>query len=478
MNGALPTFSARELIEATGGKALRGGIQWQCQGISTDTRTLAAGNLFVALQGENFDGSDYLEKAAQAAAGLLIQFNRQNKLASVPENVPVIGVSDTLHAYGSIASRWRRSFAIPVVAITGSSGKTSTKEMIAAIVARTRKILKTEGNFNNQIGLPFTLLKLQKAHQLAVVEMGTNTPGEIARLAAIARPDIGLITNIGPAHLEGFGSLRAIAKEKGSLWKGMAGQGTAIINNDDPAISALAFAWEGKRLSFGLREGADITARNIAQAGAGGIHFNLFIAGSPVAVFLAATGLHNVKNALAAASVAWELGIDRAEIAAGLADFRPVSGRTEVRRLLNGAHLIIDSYNANPSSVAEALKTLQEVRGEGKAIAILGDMLELGKAAKKWHREIGAIAAAGTINFLFLKGNLVRCLAEEAIKSGFPRESVTFFEKPEEVVSRLRPLLEKGDWVLVKGSRKMKMDAVAEEIIKATGGATRQYENE
>src|SRR3989339_106455 len=329
MNGALPNFSALELIDATQGELLRGGKQWSCHGISTDTRTLEAGNLFVALQGENFDGSDCLGKAAQkGAAGLLIQLDRQDKLASVPGNIPTIGVNDTLQAYGAIAGRWRRSFIIPLVAITGSSGKTTIKEMVAAIVSRTMKTLKTEGNLNNQIGLPFTLLNLRSEHQLAVVEMGTNSPGEIEKLAAIARPDIGLITNIGPAHLEGFGSLKAITEEKGSLWKIMAGHGTAIINSDDPAVASLALRWEGTRLSFGLKEGAEITARNMETAGAEGVRFDLLIGGVAIPVFLAAVGTHNVKNALAAAAVAWALGLGREEIAAGLAGFRSVTGRT------------------------------------------------------------------------------------------------------------------------------------------------------
>ena len=471
MNAAVPVFSALELIDATGGKLLRGDLQWKCRGISTDTRTLEKGNLFVALQGENFDGSDYIDKAAQkGAAGLLIQIDQQNRLASAPENLPALGVSDSLQAYGAIAGHWRRKFAVPLVAITGSSGKTTTKEMLAAIVSRTMATLKTEGNLNNQIGLPLTLLKLRKEHQLAVVEMGSNSPGEIAKLAAIARPDIGLITNIGTAHLEGLGSLKAIAEEKASLWQMMEGKGTAIINSDDAELASHARRWGGKRISFGLQDGADITARNIAVAGAKGVHFDLFIEGFAVPVFLAATGRHNVKNALAAAAAAWALGLGREEIAAGLAGFRPVPGRSEICKLANGAYLIIDTYNANPGSVAEALKNLQELQKKGKAVAILGDMLELGKAAKKWHRAIGTIVAAGTIHSLLLKGELTKSVAEAAILGGFPEENIAFFEKPEEVVSRLKPILQKGDWVLIKGSRKMKMENVAEGLIKAAGG--------
>ena len=239
-------LSAEQILKATGGALLRGSHGWSCIGISTDTRTLAAGDLFIALAGENFDGHDCLAKAAErGAAGLLIRADVAEKLAMAPEGPPVIAVPDTLKALGDIARDWRQRFPIPVVAITGSSGKTTTKEMAATIASRTRNILKTEGNLNNRIGLPLTLLRLRKNHELAIVEMGTNSPGEIAMLAAIAGPDVGLITNIGPAHIEGLGSLEAIREEKGSLFEVMAGRGTAILNHDDPAIGVLAGRLQG-----------------------------------------------------------------------------------------------------------------------------------------------------------------------------------------------------------------------------------------
>jgi UDP-N-acetylmuramoyl-tripeptide--D-alanyl-D-alanine ligase len=434
---------------------------------------LEAGNLFVALHGEIFDGSDYLDTATKrGASGLLVNTASQDKLLSMPETTPTIGVADTLLAYGALARRWRDNFDVPVVAITGSSGKTTAKEMIAAIASLKMNVLKTEGNLNNQVGLPVTLFKLRKEHQVAVVEMGTNSPGEIAKLAAIARPNIGLITNIGPAHLEGLGSMEAIAAEKGSLWGRMNGYGTAIVNNDDQYLASFALRWGGRKISFGLGDGADVTARNLEPSGEEGIRFDLVIGGASIPVFLAAPGRHNVKNAIAAAAVATVLGISIKEIAAGLASFHPISGRTEIRKLSNGAHLIIDTYNANPYSVAEALKTLQELQKTGSAIAILGDMLELGKEAEKWHREIGTVISKGTVDSLFLKGELITYLADGAIKGGFPKESITFFEKPEEIVSCLRDKLKKGDWILLKGSRKMKMETVATEIIKAVDQQT------
>lgn len=464
---ALPSFLVSELVEATKGEILQGESQWHCDGISTDTRTLEAGNLFVALRGENFDGHDYLDKAAGCgASGLLIRIDHKERLSSTPEELPAIGVSDTLEAYGQIAGYWRRKFNIPVIAITGSSGKTTTKEMVAAIVSRGKNTLKTEGNLNNQIGLPLTLFGLTSLHQIAVVEMGTNCPGEILKLANIAKPDIGLITNIGPAHLEGLGSLKAIAEEKGSLWKAMAGQGTAVINNDDPLIVSLGEKWSLKRITFGMENQSDVMARHIKAEGSEGVHFDLFLEDVIVPVFLRAVGNYNIKNALGAASACYALGLSPEEIAAGLANFRPIEGRTQIIQLANGIHLLTDTYNANPYSVAEVLKTLQELRGSKKAIAVLGDMLELGKTAEKWHYEIGAIVAKNSIDLLFLKGTMTRHLAQGAIENGFSKEKIIFFENPGEVVSRLLPVLNHGDWILIKGSRKMKMEAIEEEIIK------------
>jgi MurE/MurF fusion protein len=466
---SLPVFPAGEILKATGGIPLRGGDAWSCRGISTDTRTLAEGNLFVALKGENFDGHDCLARAARkGASGLLISADRfAANSASVPNDLPVIGVPDTLAALGAIAHDWRLRFRIPVVAITGSSGKTTTKEMIAAIASLSRSVLKTEGNLNNLIGLPLTLLRLRKEHDAAVVEMGTNCPGEIARLAAIAAPDIGLITNIGLAHLEGLGSLEAIREEKVALFAVMDGQGTALFNRDDQGIAELAGRWRGKSITFGLKAGADITARQIEAAGPEGMRFFLVMEGGEIPVHLPVPGEHNVVNALAAAAAASALGFESRAIAAGLALFRPVPGRMEIRRLGNGAFLIIDAYNANPASTRGALKTLQGLKGEKKGIAILGDMLELGERAEELHEEIGAVLADTGVDAVFLKGPLSRATAKGAVRRGFPKENIAFFDDPGEVLDPLKSLLGRGDWILIKGSRKLKMEAVAEAVIRA-----------
>ncbi|MHB9097275.1 MAG: UDP-N-acetylmuramoyl-tripeptide--D-alanyl-D-alanine ligase [Syntrophales bacterium] len=468
MTDDAPALSAGEILEATGGTAIRGGAGWVCRGISTDTRTLRAGNLFIALPGENFDGHDCLAAAAaKGAAALLVRTDRLEKLAAGTNGVPVIGVPDTLRGLGAIAHAWRLRFAIPLVAITGSSGKTTTKEMIAVIAARSRNILKTEGNLNNLIGLPQTLFGLREGHDLAIVEMGTNCPGEIARLAVIAAPDIGLITNIGPAHLEGLGSIEAVREEKGALFGVMDGQGTALINADDPHIAVIAERWRGKRVTFGLTPDADVTARRLETAGAEGIRFTLVIDGIGIPVRMPVCGTHNVQNALAAAAAAVALGFDRRAIADGLAAFLPVPGRMEIRRLGNGAFIIMDAYNANPASMREALKTLQGLRGAGSAVAILGDMLELGSEAQELHEGVGTVLAQTGVDRVFLKGTLSLFTAAGALKKGLPQERIAFFDEPEEVIALLRVRLKKDDWILIKGSRKMKMEAVAEAIIAA-----------
>jgi len=463
-----PALTAAEILKATGGTPLRGGTEWGCRGISTDTRTLRAGNLFIALRGENFDGHDCLAAAAEkGAAGLLIDSERLGKAAGLHEELPVIGVPDTLEALGAIARDWRLRHPVPVVAITGSSGKTTTKELLAAIASGSRAVLKTRGNLNNLIGLPQTLLELGAGHELAIVELGTNRPGEIARLAAIAAPDVGLITNIGPAHIEGLGSLEGIREEKGELFRVMAGRGTAVINHDDDAIAVLAERWRGRSVTFGLLPGAEVTARRIGEATPEGVGFEIVIDGVGAPVHLAVPGRHNILNALAAAAAAWALGFDRQAITEGLAAFRPVPGRMEVRRLANGARLIIDAYNANPASVREALSTLRELRGPGSAFVILADMLELGERAGELHAEIGTALAEAGVDRVYLRGTLSRFTAEGARKAGFPTERIVLFDDPGPVVADLQSRLRTGDWILIKGSRKMKMEAVAEAIIAA-----------
>jgi len=446
----------------------REGIQFT--GVSTDSRQCAPGNLFVALQGENFDGHHFLDQAIQkGAAGLLIH-RRPEK---TPHDLPVILAPDTLQALGDLAHFWRRRFSPTIIAITGSSGKTTTKEMAAAILESGRNILKTEGNFNNLIGLPLTIFNLNHDHTLAILELGTNRRGEIARLTKIATPEIGLITNIGPAHLEGFASLAGVAEEKMDLFLNMPRSGTIIINRDDPFLRNSGDAWTGRCVSFGLKEGADVGAEKIAYRHDQGTSFTLRIGKDRQEVVMPIAGEHHVMNALAAAASARVAGATIADIGRGLTNFSPVPGRMEVLPLGNGAFVINDTYNANPASVGEALKTLNNLKGKGRSVVVLGDMLELGNQEEIWHQEIGGLLADTGVDRVYLRGRLAGATAAGASKQGLPASSVIFREDPEEIAGDIISYAKEGDWILVKGSRRMRMETIVEMIVSKAGRRSR-----
>lgn len=468
--GSTIVISVPEALQATRGSLGKGPADVIFRGVSTDSRRIAKGDLFICLKGENYDGHQFAGAAvASGAAGLVIQGNAEAGLPALSRAVPVIRVRDTLKALGDIARFWRRRIGVPVIAITGSTGKTTTKEMTAAILEQTGNVLKTEGNFNNQVGLPLTLLKLNRRHDVAVVELGTNQPGEIGRLTRIAGPDIGVITNIGPAHLEKLKSLDRIRKEKSDLFRKMSVRGTAVMNADDPALRFLSGQWQGKKITFGLRRGADVTAVNLRKKKPPGLAFTLKIGRSRGAVELRAAGEHNLCNALAAAATAAAFGADHGTICRGLASFRPLAGRFEIHALGNGAYLIDDAYNANPLSVREALRALQGLKGRHRSAVVLGDMLELGGHAGRLHAGIGRLMAGAGVDRVFLKGDHCRATARGAVAGGLATDRVSFYEQSGEVLERLQAFLKKGDWVLVKGSRKMKMEEVVRDVIEDFG---------
>ncbi|MFH1079252.1 MAG: UDP-N-acetylmuramoyl-tripeptide--D-alanyl-D-alanine ligase [Pseudomonadota bacterium] len=459
-----------EALTATGGCLIRGGSDTLFYGVSTDSRTLRKGNLFICLRGENFDGHRFLAAAATAgAAGFVVQKDAGEDLYEAQEKRPVIIVENTLQALGEIARFWRRKLNVQVIAITGSSGKTTTKEMAAQMMGLTKRVLKTEGNLNNQIGLPLTLLRLTPQHDVAVVEMGTNMPGEIGCLTRIAEPDIGLITNIGAAHLEKLTSLAGIREEKGALFENMNRDGIAVINRDDKFLEFLGRRWQGRQISFGWKHGADVSAREVRKAGPVGITFRLRMGQADRPVQMQVSGGHNLYNALAAAAVSLAYGADPESICQGLESFRGVSGRFEIQALQNGAHVIDDSYNANPVSVREALKSLKELRGRADSAVILGDMLELGSKAGVWHRKMGRQVAETGVKTLFVMGDYSQDTAAGAMEKGMAAARIFFCESPEQVRIQLASLLKTGDWVLVKGSRKMKMDRIVRMITETFG---------
>lgn len=459
MNNESPVFLLRDVLKATSGTLLSGSPETIFYGISTDSRSLKMGNLFIALRGEQFDGHDYADAVfSKGAAGILIHDEEKISRTLADQDHVVMKVADTLSALGDLAHAWRNKFSIPVIALTGSSGKTTTKEMIASIIGRKKNVLKTEGNLNNLIGLPQTIFHLNNQHETVVLEMGTNARGEIKRLAQIAEPTIGLITNIGPAHLEGLGTMAAVREEKSDLFLNMSPPAIAVINLDDEAVAVASEKWRGGKVTFSMSPNADVTVKDIERNGAKGTRFNLIIRGNIQKTDMKITGLHHVYNAMAAAAVAVAANVDFPTISEGLAEFRPFSGRMEIVRLNNGAFVLDDSYNANPASVREALMTLKDLKTNHNGFVYFGDMLELGTEAEEMHRKIGMLIATIGVKALFLKGDFSKIIAAAAMEGGMTPDNIFFLSDEEKGTDYLKKHLKKGDWVLVKGSRRMRME--------------------
>ena len=446
-------MDVRTVAEITGGHLMQNGASVALQGISTDSRTLQPGDLFVPLRGANFDGHDYLTQAIQRGAAACLSEEMIGGLL-----VPVIKVNNTLKALGDLAAAVRRKFAGPVIGITGTSGKTTCKEMLAAILAHLGPGLKTSGNFNNLVGVPLTLFGLQPEHQWAVIEMGMSVRGEIARLTEISAPNIGLITNVGAGHLENFDGLSGVARAKGELFIGLPAGGVALINIDDPEIRVLPVANGVRKVSFGTGSEAAIRAERVAVHN-GSVSFSLVIEGAEQRVTLPLPGRHNVANALGAAAAATVLGVGLKEIAAGLAAFQPCPGRMELIELPGDVVVLEDSYNANPLSVHAALNALYDLGTSGQRVAVLGDMLELGASAPELHHQIGTLVAKRA-DRLFTYGSLAEQISQGAKDAGMPAEKICIASNHGELAERLLGVLQAGDRVLIKGSRGMRMEKV------------------
>ncbi len=457
-------FSANEIAAATGGKLVRGDGSAHAAGVSTDTRTIEAGELFIALKGPNFDGADFLPQAVEKkAAGVVVE-----KGADVPggDAAFVVEVADALRALGDLAGAHRSRFDIPVAGVTGSNGKTTTKEMTAALLSARGETCRSEGNLNNLVGLPHQVLRLGEEHAYAVFEMGMSEPGEIRRLAGIARPEVAVITNVGLAHIEGLGSVEAVRDAKGEILEAMPPGGVAVLSNEDPHSRVLAERHEaagGRVIRFGFSPQSDFRADEV-HVSAGGTRFTLRCADGESGVRIKALGRHNVLNALAAAACASTMGITLDEIAAGLSRAVLPKMRLQAREMRGrrGVHLLDDSYNANPASVSQALETASALRGDGRLISVLGDMAELGPAAESAHREVGRKLAACGVDLFAGVGPLMRLAADEARRAGVDGARIMNFDTPEQAASALGDMLLSGDWVLVKGSRSMEMERFIE----------------
>jgi len=465
-----PVLKTKEIIAATKGTLVRGNPGGAFEGLSTNSRDVIKGNLFIPLTGERFDGHDFIPDAIKnGASGLLVRRGEEEIIGRVPDDVSVVLVDDTLRALGDIANLWRNKFKIPVVAVTGSSGKTTTKEMIATVARLSGNVLKSRGNYNNLVGLPLSLLEMNSEHEMAVIEMGTSRRGEIERLTAIAEPDIGVITNIGPAHLEGFGSMDVVMEEKGDLFSNMRDSGVAVINRDDEFSRILADRWIGRNISFGIDENAFVRAEGIFMRDERGVSFTLQMGGTGKGVDMTVVGRHNIYNALACAAACRAMDIEYDLICNGLSAFRQIPGRMDVHRLKSGSFIIDDTYNANPASAMEALKALSDLKGNNESIVIFGDMLELGVEAEKLHEEIGMAMADTGVGSIFLRGDFAGSVARGAMEGGFREDRIYFVETPDMVMEALHSLLREGDWILVKGSRGMKMEEFLQVIIEECG---------
>jgi UDP-N-acetylmuramoyl-tripeptide--D-alanyl-D-alanine ligase len=464
-------FRADEVVAWTGGELLRGAAGAGFAGASIDSRAIPRGGLFIAIVGPNHDAHDYLEQAAAAGAGgLLIERNRELPVG-VPEDLPVIAVDDTTRALGLLARGHRSGFDGPVIAITGSNGKTTTKEMCAAIMSVAAPCLKNAGNLNNHFGLPVTLLRRSETDRSAVVELGMNHRGEIAELCAIARPSVGVITNVGTAHIEHLRSREEIALEKGDLVAGLDPSAVAVLNADDSRVAAQAGRTRARVLLYGTAEGADVRVENPKRVDGRGWKFDLVAPAGRTSVEVAGLGDTTWRNALAAAAGALAAGAPLEHVAIGLARTRPVAGRLAHLELAGDVAVIDDSYNANPQSMEVALRLLAETSGGGRGLAVLGDMGELGGTAREAHRDTGRLAAELGIDFLFALGEYAADVAEGARNGGMAPQNMWVGRDWEDLATQLAEMLEAGDHILVKGSRAMRMERVVERLAGSIGPA-------
>lgn len=447
------------VAEKTQGKILQGSPSLVFQKYSIDSRCTAEGELFFALVAER-NGHDYVRHAVEkGASGAVIS----QEIAPVNKEFGLVQVNDTLIALQDLA-RWALSEQpLPVIGITGSIGKTTTKEFAASLLSSRLKVLKSEGNYNNHIGLPLSLLNLQGWHEVAVLEMGISTPGEIAVLTRIAPPDVAVITNINPVHLQFFQSIDEIAIAKKEILTGMKEGGIAVLNGDDPYVTKLANDWGGKKIFFGLSEECDIHAKNIQRSGLEGMSFDLCFGQGEGKMFIPFFYTSYLYNFLAAVAVASVYSISLDDIRARAKSLKTSEMRGNLMRLKRNIVLIDDSYNSNPAALASVLKDLGEATA-GRKIAILGDMLELGEQEVDYHVRAGTAVKNSMWDALITVGPLSRHMAEGALSAGMRRDRIFSFEDSDKAAEAIWPLIKEGDLILVKGSRGMKTEKIVKKI--------------
>ena len=459
---------AKDCLYAVNGKLLQGSETVIFRGVSINSRTIKEGELFVCIKGENFDGHDFFGDAfRKGAAGIILSDtkNLSTGMLGKGESPFVIQSQNTLRALQDLASYQRSLFPFRVIAVTGTNGKSTTKEMIASIIETKYKTLKTQGNLNNHIGLPLTLLKREPEHEVGVLEMGMSAAGEIKRLAEIAKPDIGVITNISVGHLGQLKTIKEVQAAKGELFDSLRKEATAIVNADDPLVLELAKSLRIKKITYGIKEPADIQASDIRNKGNHGFTFTAKIFDQAIPVKLPQIGYCNIYNALAAFATGHSLGITGQEMNLGLKNYQQIPQRNEQIHY-EGITLINDTYNANPQSMREALKTLKEINVQGKRFFIIGDMLELGPLSETAHHEIGQEIALSNVDYLVTVGSLASLAAESAKTNVRQQLQIVKFSTHDEAANYLSRKVRKGDCLLVKGSRGSKMENVVQEFLK------------
>ncbi len=455
-------FSLQEIVQATGGVLQQGRPEARFVGLSTDSRTAQAGQIFLPLPGERFDGHDFIGAALRRGVAAVVAsttWARRHHVA-LPAAVGLVLVPDTLRALGDLAHFWRRRFQGPVVAITGSCGKTTTKEMIARVLESRYRVLKNELNLNNLIGMPQTLLHLSPDHEVAVVECGMNRFGEIRRLAQIAQPDIAVLTNVHPAHLEGVGCLEGVARAKTEMVEGLSANGVVIYNADDQQLQEALGRFSGRTLSFGFSAGAEVQVLSVSPAGPWGQEVIWRHRQHTWNLQLQLPGKHQIYNALAAVAVGLTLGVAPPQMAAALSSFKSPEKRSQVFCHESGLIIYNDCYNANPGSMRMALQTLATLPRRGRIVAALGDMLELGEATAHCHRDVGALAARLGVDLLVICGKHNHAVKAGALAAGMPAQRLHAVSSHADGARIIKEFCQPGDILLVKGSRGARMEKI------------------
>lgn len=456
------SFDCVELAEAVAGKLLWGEPDVTFFGVTTDSRKVTKASLFIPLIGEKFDGHDYIEQCFKAGASVCLTSKPIPEVAGCS----AVLVDDTAKALRDLAAWHRKKFVIPVVGITGSVGKTSTKDMVSCVLSQKYSVLKTQGNFNNEIGLPLTVLNIDSSHETAVIEMGMSGFGEISRLTSIARPDIAIITNIGVSHIEKLGSQEGILKAKLEILEGLHKDGLVVLNGDDPLLKPLKGKLPFRTVLYGMHRGSDYTASNYQTMGEQGTSFEITVNETLYNVEIPVPGIHNVYNALAAIAAGIEMKIPMEIIIDGIKQFSPGNMRQSIINH-NGIKIINDAYNASPQSMQAAINVLEEISSGSRSIAVLGDMFEMGDMSKDLHYSVGEFIKNKKINYIITVGQDSGMISQAVADSGNGEIKLRHFESNKEALKYILGIVMPGDYILIKGSRGMKMEEIADGIMKS-----------